>query len=540
MSQPEDSHVYRINENVFRWTSYLLVAAMVACSAWTVGSLVNHLMPSWRPGLMAAACFLVALDSLYTHRRSKNLALLSREWLITFGARWIVILALVKLLIGLSHGVGSFLEEIPLWRQDFSTHFITPDFLIAVMMVVIAWPLSSRFAGLLDEMGLDQALIMLDIGSAARQDEPPARDRLLSLVFTICTILVMLTALVRVNLREVFAGNFGSAFYELPILAGGGASTLAYFMFGLALLSQTQFISLHTRWNLAHIPVNKKLAGRWALYSISFLAFLAGIVALLPTSYSLGFLSTLGHLLDLYVQLFYMILQFLIAALLYVFSLFFALLGGNPSLKKNPVPPQNLGNILNQQTAGGMSLPWLDMLKSITFWVIFLGVIFLSISQYLRQHEEILQRLRKLPGGEIMLRFWRWIRARFAGAKKGISKMMETGRQRLRLRRKLGEDSGRGGYLNLRRLNARQKVYFFYLTLVRRGSERGLPRGPSQTPSEYAASLGAALPTADEDIDSLTDTFVEARYSRHPILPEEANRVKTVWERIRKAMRGSK
>ncbi len=540
MSQRENSQEYRINETVFRWTSYLLVALMVACSAWTLGSLLSRLMLFWQTWLMAAVCFLVALDSLYISRRLKNLTIFSKEWLITFSTQWIVILMLVKVLTGLSHGVDAFLAEIPLWWKGFSSHFMTGDFLIAVVMVVIAWFVSGYFAGLLDEMGIDHALIALDMESAAHRYELDARDRLLSLIFTICTILVMITALVRVNLRAVFAGQFESLFYDLPILAGGGASTLAYFMFGLALLSQTQFISLHTRWNLAHIPVSNKLAGRWALYSILFLAILAGLVSLLPTSYSMGLLLSLGHLLDFFVQLFYFIVQFVFAILAFLLNLLFSLFGGNSPFGNNAFPSRDLPELLNKETAGGSSLPWLDMAKSIAFWVIFLGVIFFSFSQYLRQHQEVLHGLRKLPGWQILLRFWHWIRARFAGAKRGISKMVETGRERLRARRGLGAGASKGRHLNLRRLNARQKVYFFYLALVRRGGERGLPRSPSQTPSEYAATLDDALPAADEDIDSLTDAFVEARYSRHPIQSEEANRVRTTWERIRKVMRGKK
>jgi hypothetical protein len=489
---------------------------------------------------MTTVCFLISLDSLYTNNRWKDQAIFSKEWVVTFVTRWIVILLLVKTLTGLSHGLDAFLAEIPLWRTDFLTRFMTNDFLISVVMVVITWLLSGHFAGLLDEMGMEHALITMDMGSAAHRDEPLARDRLVSLIFTICTILVMITGLVRVNLRAIFAGQFDSLFFDLPILAGGGASTLAYFMFGLALLSQTQFISLHTRWNLAHIPVSKKLAGRWALYSILFLAILAGLVSLLPTSYSMGLLSSLGNLIDLYMQFFYYIIGFVFAALVLFLNMLLSLFGVKAPFIKNAFPTNNIPKLLNQETSGGSSLPWLDIARSIIFWVIFLGIIFFSFSHYLRQHQEVLIRLRRIPGWRILAQFWRWIRGKFAGVKRGISKMVESGLERLRLRREPGVGDGKGRYLNLKRLNARQKVYFFYLALVRRGGEHGLPRSPSQTPSEYAATLEDALPAADEDIDSLTGSFVEARYSSHPVPPEEANRVRTAWERIRKILRGKK
>jgi hypothetical protein len=63
-----------------------------------------------------------------------------------------------------------------------------------------------------------------------------------------------------------------------------------------------------------------------------------------------------------------------------------------------------------------------------------------------------------------------------------------------------------------------------------------LPRKPSQTPSEYAVTLEKALPSADEDIDSITRAFIEARYSRREVDSKDANLVKATWGRIRGAL----
>jgi hypothetical protein len=85
-------------------------------------------------------------------------------------------------------------------------------------------------------------------------------------------------------------------------------------------------------------------------------------------------------------------------------------------------------------------------------------------------------------------------------------------------------------------LDPRRQIYFFYLAMIRRGAEQGLRRGPSQSPSEYAVLLEKALPSSVEDIDSITEAFVEARYSRHKVEPKEAALVKTTWARIRRAL----
>ena len=113
---------------------------------------------------------------------------------------------------------------------------------------------------------------------------------------------------------------------------------------------------------------------------------------------------------------------------------------------------------------------------------------------------------------------------------------MEAGLARLRTLRTRPGLTAPGGFLSLRRLDPRQRIYYFYLALVRRGSERGLARSASQTPYEFAARLETALPTVDTDIESLTDTFVEARYSRRAVPAEKANLVKATWARIRHAL----
>ena len=75
------------------------------------------------------------------------------------------------------------------------------------------------------------------------------------------------------------------------------------------------------------------------------------------------------------------------------------------------------------------------------------------------------------------------------------------------------------------------------MAMIRRGGEQGLPRKPSQTPSEYALTLEKKLPAAGEDIDAITEAFVEARYSRREVDAREADLVKATWERIRRALR---
>jgi hypothetical protein len=89
-----------------------------------------------------------------------------------------------------------------------------------------------------------------------------------------------------------------------------------------------------------------------------------------------------------------------------------------------------------------------------------------------------------------------------------------------------------------RSLDPRRQIYFYYLAMIRRGGEQGIPRKPSQTPAEYAAHLEQELPDARQDIDSITDAFIEARYSGREVDSQKANWVKEIWRRIRRALQG--
>lgn len=538
MNSQEISERSSIHPNTYRLVGYGLVAAMMACAAMTMAGLVNRFIPAWQPWAMAGLCFLVALDRLYTYRRLREWLFLSREWLVSFGAQWIVILVLTKLVVGLSHGLNAFLAEVLLWQQDFIAYFFNIEFLIALVMILATWVVGGSFAILLEEIRVDETLLAEDDSFTTQQGKPLARERLLGLFFSMGIVLVLCTAFTRLDLRAIFAGRSGSFLISLPPLAGGGASTLLYFMLGLALLSQTQFIALHVRWNMQRIPVSGKLAARWALYSVLFLAFMAAVVSLLPTSYSLNPLAMLGYILNVAFLILFYIVQVSLLSLMLLLSPLFQLFGlkapaksTGPSAPELPAPPIDVG-------AAIASPLWWEFIKSLVFWSIFLGILLFSVIQYFRQHEEALQSLRKLPGWQFIEEAWGWILDLLIGVKDSASRVLEAGRKRLRSRRAATRELFENGFLSLRSLDPRQRVTFFYLALVRRGAENGLPRSQAQTPYEYAATLEEALPTAGKDIDSLTDAFIEARYTRREVKPEKAKLVKVVWERIQKALRG--
>lgn len=528
----------RYNEKIFQLVSYLLVAVMLACAAATVVSLLTRLFIDWEPWYLAGISFLVALDTLYSYRRFKRLTLFSSEWLSAAGTQMVILLVALRVVVGLSHGLKAFMAELTAGWFAFLLSFFSVEFMIGIGICLLAWVVSLSFASLLDDIGLDAELIRMDGGLAAPDELRPPRERMLGLVFSLGTTLVFLTALMRLDFRSALVGAWDATVLDVPTLSNGGASTLLYFMFALALLSQTQFITLHTRWSINRVPASRSIAGRWALYSVIFLLILAAFASLLPTSYSLGLLASAGYVLNLIGYLLFSFVQILITILLFLFSLPFLLLGRESPVETPNIAPTQPEFLPPLADAASAPLPWLEVAKSLLFWGFFIAVLLFALVQYLRQHEDLIATLRARPGLGWLGKVWDWLRGAWKTARKGIAEAVSAGLERIRPKRSLSQSLG--GWINLRNLGPRQRVFFFYQAFLRRSGESGLPRGQSQTPLEFAARLDTVLPEAEPDIEALTGAFIEARYTPRPVEPEKASRVKEVWEHLKKALRGKK
>jgi hypothetical protein len=182
--------------------------------------------------------------------------------------------------------------------------------------------------------------------------------------------------------------------------------------------------------------------------------------------------------------------------------------------------------------------PLFELIRSIIFWAIFLIIVGWALKNYLGRHREWLAVLRSIP----VLRWfvqgttWLWQALHLGGRQ--LANAVDSGLRRMRSKQTLGQPIvERMHLLNLRRLSPRERVQYFYLAMVRRGAQRGMPRQQSQTPREYAVMLESSLPEVYGEIDALTESFAEARYSRHDVTPEHAGLAQTLWQRIKAALR---
>ena len=176
-----------------------------------------------------------------------------------------------------------------------------------------------------------------------------------------------------------------------------------------------------------------------------------------------------------------------------------------------------------------------ELIKSIFLWGLLAVILIYSFVRFVKQHDSLLAALRKTRVVNWLVLAWQWLYKNVDKARGGLAHAFADGWQNIASRFDKQRAQPILNWINVRALDPRRRIYFFYLAMIRRASEQGLTRTPSQTPAEYAATLEQALPTASEDIDSITEAFIQARYSRREVAAQDADFVKTTWERIRKA-----
>jgi len=317
-----------------------------------------------------------------------------------------------------------------------------------------------------------------------------------------------------------------------PPVPGLIFNALLYFALGLLLLGQTRLLTLFSRWRAQHVEISDELTERWLRYTLIFLGLVVAVAFLLPTGYTVPLLDLAGWLL----WIFWLILGFLIFLfnlLLFPFTWLLALFTKDPvQLPELSAPQQAPPPLLEE--GGGMP-PWLRVLRSLLFWGVLLWILFTLIRNTLQEHPELGKALRQVGLWRLLRRWmqaiWRWLR------KMGDSVQETFPRLGLRERlRRVGRLRGRLGAQHPGPTTPRERVLREYLHTLERAAEEGLPRRPPQTPEEYRRTLGPELPEVEDDVSSLTASFVEARYSQRAWDAGAADRVRDVARRVRSAL----
>jgi hypothetical protein len=524
MSKQDLSELFRRNERLTTLLAHAIASLMLACAAVSVVQLGQYLLPSWHGAHLIFLIFIVSLEAMVSHRLMKGIYFFTPEWMLYRATEWVTLLVGLKLVLYAVNGFGQLWVDLPLWQQNFTENFFTGEYIFDLVLLFFFWSIASLFSDELDRLEGDEKVLRAEREIGIIEHRPEVRRSLANLILAIGGAMIILAAFLRLDWQTLWG--------DRPPPNADILNILIYFLLALALLSLTQFSIMRVHWILNRIPIEPNLAARWLLYAALFLLFTAALAFILPTRYSVGLLDILGYLLNMVLTLFSVIAFLLTLPIILLVSLLAPLFGRQvpqaPAAPHLPPPPP----ITNSIGSG-----WPEILKSILFWLIFVGVMGFSLYNYLIRHKEWLQSLRQRPVLGWLLdglaHFWYWLRR----VNQSVTASLEAGINRFRARQVGNMGPAHRRFISLRRLSPRQKVLFYYLAMLRRSAERGLPRKPYQTPNEYAQTLEQHLPVVDEEVNSITGYFNEARYSRHAITTQHAGQAQQFWARIRDALR---
>ena len=518
----------------------LLIATLVTALLAGPLAIGQVIAPQWQAGYVLPLLFLVALETVYT---TTWLAHPRRRQHRTLGfrlAELVVWLVIVRLLLWLLRGGWPSLYDVWRWLRA-PQSFFDLEFIIVSVLAALAWAEGISNGNIFQKLALqpDELTAPPDRYSTSDWRAPLAYGTSRTAILNRFArrwmwggvILVACAALSRLKLQPGAGWRmFGLAHLDLaPLMIG---ALVVYFLAGLLLMSLGRLAVLRARWQTEHIEGERAVVRRWPRFTLLLVLIVGALAALLP----LGSTWRLGYWLQVAV-LFLSNLVYTI--LFYILTLFSTLLGWLFSalgLSSKPVtqervplePPQLF--VPPAETARGLP----EWLGGAFFWLLMAVIVTYALVIFLRG------RGVQLPWGRLTL-LWLRLRAWWQRWRRGVREAAQAMRKTLaeRLARQRAEQASRArwAFLPWRELSPQERVRLFYLFTVRRARERGVHRLPHQTPYEHAPALEAGWPDVEEEIDALTQAFVEARYSGRAIAPDEVQTVQQVWKRVRSALR---
>jgi hypothetical protein len=505
---------------------YFLISLMVFCFSFIVIQTINRLNPAWNGNYLLIIGFLITLLSLYSHRYTREFAFLTREWMLYNVSEWVIILIALKALLYLVNDPSQFFIDLQLWRQDFIRNFFTVEYVLVVLGSIGLWVLSGAFTSRIYPLENDPELLEQERQGFLSINRHQIRFNLMTLIFILGGIMLFLATVTNIEI----------SFLPKPsgIIQPSIAALIIYFILGLTLLSQSQFSILDAHWYIEAIPESEKIASFWFPASILLLLVVAGIVIFLPTRYSVGLFALIQSLISVILAVVTFLNLVFFGPLVALLALLARLFG----VQKNITPeaaPQSMPQL--PHPVAQAPVPWWELVKSIIFWAIFISIIIFALRYYFNQHKGMFSFLNRLGIWAKVIAIWNWLKFNTSRLNKGISSVVSAGVKKLQaLRPKRIIDFNPLSFIS-RNLPARHRILLIYLTMVRWNNQFGIQRLKSQTPYEYAKMIDRLTPEIHDDLATITTSFIEARYTRHPINDVQANQVQTAWDNMQQTLK---
>lgn len=513
------------------WFRPTVVAAMLTCIVVAFVELMARIVSGWQGIHYVIFVFLVSWEGIQSERLLRRRGFDHLDRLQYRAVEAVVILVLFRLVRYVPLGLQVLSVDVHRWGRDLGV-FLDYAFFAGGMSILSLWLMAIVITKNLYSLEVHPSEIPPDPTSPSydrwssirgqRVDRQAVLRQIVHGYFGGGVLLLILTGLARLDLPTVYQ-------YDAPPLSGLVVNALVYFALGLGLISQAQFSVLQVSWCIRRIEVTPRLGTRWVWHAVIFLTLLLVIALVLPTGYSMGLPQAIYSL----VRLIFAVFQFIGSLLAYLVVLLLSLLLSILGLQADEMiaqgsPPQP-PTIQPSDPGVSSGPPLFELLKSVLFWGVFLAILGYSVYHFFRERPGL------LPGfeGGLLARLFAWLRALWQGTRRWSARARKAIADRLRRRFAQGESLGPWRIVRLSRLSPGQRVRYFYLSILRRAARIGYGRHPQQTPYEYGATLMECIPEAAADMNTLTQAFVEARYSQRAMDDGESNLIKKVWRRAR-------
>jgi small-conductance mechanosensitive channel len=500
-------------DHVFRSA---LICIMVGCILLSLVSLIQLFVPDWDGTFLIVFCVLTAAEAYVSFR------IFRQDQIFRFDSGRILAIELAGLYLLLQLCIDLIDGNAP-----FQNYFPHLDGKTAGLFVIVllTWLLVTDTARDLDRLSRP---------SEGRIDFVPAERRLSSRFFAGGIVLFALSGLTQVRIAEAIK-------LPTPSASGPVANVLLYFLLGVLFLGHVHYTSLRGRWQRGDITVASGIGSRWVRYCLVFVGLVAVVAFLLPTSHTLGLLDVGRAIWNPVSNVLVQIILTVRGPLTWLLRFF----GGKAPATRPRVLPPHLPPHLSipprhhgsSGHGGGVGI---TLIKSLLFW----GVIVAVAVYLLRTFKP--RNIPRIPilGGMLhavrgaLVNIWAALLARFRGYVATVVERVPGARALSAVPSIIPR--GRLPFTRVGSLPPREQVIYYYLSVVRRAHRQGIDRRGSQTPHEFSAHLAPRLAEAGSDLETLTDAFVEARYSRHDLPDLEVGRIRASWQRVRAALRGAR
>lgn len=524
----------------------LLMTILVTSLVTGLVTVVRLIAEDNRWNLLLPLLFFVALEAIYTTLWLKHPDRLGLSQASYRAAELFIIFILMRIVAWILFGEGlPDLDQILFYLRNPLAFFLAGSFVVTFFLALITWRTAIGVSSIFSELALSEYEIRfyslpLAVRKSTAEDQPIAIGRsqlakdFMRLWIWGGILLIVCTALSSFDLNTVDSSNF-LAITRLGIEPLLLTALMLYFLSGFWLLSQARLEAMNARWLINGVVKDPTVERTWQRSSLLILLAIALVAAFMPIGSSFAFSRIVALLL--YVLAFIGNLIFYLFAL--VIALFLSLLSSsqNPEQRPDLIPPQPVqpnpppGNTPFGDTAA--------FVASSAFWSVFVVVAVMALLFFLRE--------RRAGSGETdrgrLRRGWQalvvWLKETWRRLRHGA----ETLQLNLRLRMQeetedTAEKSGRRWrFIRVNSLSPRDQLRYFYLSTVRRAGDQGVRREQSETPLEYEEDLKENWPETEDEVETLTDAFLKARYSARPISEDEVPAIKEKWKQVRASLR---